>query len=382
MRLKILPALYELHAKGELPATTRILGISRRAWDDARLRDYIREVLPQAREPFLSFFSFLQGDIEDPATFAALARESGNDDVLAYLSLAPSLYQRAFANMQQAGFDKRSGTLRVMIEKPFGTSGAEAERLYAELESVTAAENIFLVDHYLAKDWVRELGALPVPREQIARVHMRFWEDSGVERRGHLYDQLGALRDVVQNHLLQMLAHLAAPDDRVLLLERLQPLSPSQAATATLRAQYEGYRDIPGVSPQSKTETYCKISMTLGTPGWTGVEVVLEAGKRLPRARKEVELTLKNGSVVTMPERPNTVGEYEMLLRAAMQGDQGIFPSLREVRAQWRFIDPIVAVWAKDVPDLTTYQPGTLPHQDTSNITAPGGAGNGTSGEI
>lgn len=361
MRLKILPALYELHAKGELPAPMRILGISRRPWDDARLRDYIREVVPEAQEPFLSLFTFLQGDVEDPATFAALARESEGDDVLAYLSLAPSLYHTAFANMQQAGFDKRSGATRVMIEKPFGTGGAEAERLYAELEGITATQNIFLVDHYLAKDWVRELGALPVPREQIAQVRMRFWEDSGVERRGPLYDQLGALRDVVQNHLLQMLAHLVAPDDRALFLEEMQLLSPSEIATKTLRAQYEGYRSIPGVAPQSRIETYCRVGTTLDAPGWTGVEVKLEAGKRLPRARKEAELTLKDGSVVTIPERPNKVGEYETLLRAAMQGNQSLFPSLREVRAQWRFIDPILAAWAKGVPALTTYPPGAVP---------------------
>lgn len=361
MRLKILPALRSLHGKGLLPAGTRILGVSRRSWSDADLRHYLRDALPGSTDSFLSLFTFLQGDAENQETFAALTRLLGGDEALIYFSLAPSLYRKAFARMRDAGFGERPGVTKVMVEKPFGVNGTDAERLYAQLRSIVAGENIYLVDHYLAKEWVRKLGALPVSREDIARVHLRLLETVGVEGRGALYDQLGALRDVCQNHLLQMLACVLSPEDRAEALERLKPLSPAQIATATLRAQYEGYRDIPGVVRESQTETYCKIRTVLDAPGWQGVEVVLEAGKLLPRASKEVVITLKDKSTMIIAEPREKADEYETLLVAAMRGDRGFFPSLREVRAQWRFIDPILAAWGAGMPELVVYPPGSAP---------------------
>ena len=352
MRLKILPALYGLHSKNELPENMRIIGISRKAWSDAELQSYIKEILPGADASFISRFSFLEGDAQDVETFSQLSAQCGDDDVLMYLSLSPTLYATVFANMSHAGFGARAGTTRMMIEKPFGTSGAHAEELYQQLKSVIKEEDIYFVDHYCAKDWVRNLAELSISRKMISSIHVRFFETIGVEKRGALYDKLGALRDVGQNHVLQMVAHILQPKARAEALEQLPLLTPAQIETETLRAQYEGYKDIKGVAKDSNTETYFKVHVSLIEGGWRGVGLTLEGGKALPHSSKEVVLTLKDGSTKTISEFPNSIPEYEMLIAAAIQGDKTLFPSMREIRAQWRFIDPILDVWATGAPSL------------------------------
>jgi glucose-6-phosphate 1-dehydrogenase len=317
MRLKILPALHGLYNKGELAEDTRIVGISRKPWSDAELRDYIKGVLPEAGGSFLSLFTFLQGDAENVETFSKLSKISEGGELMVYLALSPALYAAAFSNMQGAGIT------RLMIEKPFGTSGAVAEELYTQLQNILPEQNIFFVDHYLAKDWVRGLKELPVARENISHIHINFFETVGVEKRGVSYDQLGALRDVGQNHMLQIAAQI---------LGEIPPPSPAETA----RTQYEGYRDIQGVAADSQTETYFKIH----TPVLT-----LEGGKMMPDSSKEVILSLKDGSEITISEFPNKVPEYEMLISAAMKGDQSLFPSINDIRAQWRFIDPTILAW-------------------------------------
>ena len=361
MRLKILPALYALHGRDALPADMRILGVSRRGWSDVELRAYVRDVLPAADEPFLARLRFMQGDAGDSATFVALARELEGEDALLYLALAPTLYTKAIAHMRSAGLGTRERTTRVLLEKPFGTSGAQASELAKELTDTFPERDTFLVDHYLAKDWVRELSNLPAEHGETKQVYIHFMEAIGVEGRGPLYDQLGALRDVGQNHVMQILSHLLSSHARAEALEALVPLTPAQVAGQTARAQHEGYRDIAGVAPESQTETYFKIASTLTNPGWEGVELILEGGKSLSETRKELELTRKDGSTIRFPEHPSRVDEFEQIILAALAGDHSLSCSIREVMAQWRFIDPILATWAVGTPVLTTYPPGTTP---------------------
>lgn len=372
MRLKILPALYGLHKRGELPRDMQILGVSRRTWSDAELRSYLREVLPGAEESFLARFRFLQGDAGDPAAFVTLARELKGEDALIYLALAPTLYAGAVAHMRSASLGTHTNSTRLLLEKPFGTSGALASELARELQSTLAERDVFLVDHYLAKDWVRELGKVPVARGGIAQMHIHFMEAIDVEKRGPLYDQLGALRDVGQNHVMQILAHLLSPHARAEALEALVPLTPAQVATQTARAQHEGYRDIPGVAPESQTETYFKVRTMLKNPGWEGVELVLEGGKSLAETRKAVTLTRKDGSTVTVPEHPSKVDEFEQIIAAVLRGDQTLFSSMREVEAQWRFIDPILAAWATGTPPLTAYPLSQSAHHGSLSKTGGG----------
>jgi glucose-6-phosphate 1-dehydrogenase len=272
---------------------------------------------------------------------------------LVYLSLSPLLYKTVGANMAYATFRPR-----VLMEKPVGTNAAGAEEIYDQLRSAVAEEDIYFVDHYLAKDWVQGLRTPPVPQEKIARVEIHFFETIGVEKRGALYDHLGALRDVGQNHMLQIVASLLGFSDA---LEQLPILSSTDVAAQTVRAQYEGYRTIPGVAVGSMTETYFKVRTTLSMEGWHGVELTLEAGKALPHSLKEVVLICKDGRTVTLPEFQNTDPEYEMLLSAAMRGDKTLFPSMRDIRAQWRFIDPIVEAWSAGATPLVLYTPGAMP---------------------
>ncbi len=367
MRLKILPALYGLHSKGEFPANMRIVGISRKPWSDAELQSYVKEVLPHAEEAFLARFTFLQGDAEDPSIFSSLLETCGGDDVLVYLSLSPALYKTVFSHMHSAGFGARAAATRLMIEKPLGVNGAEAEELYVQLQGITEEQNIFFVDHYIAKDWVRNLETLPVPREEVAQIHIRLFETIGVEKRGVSYDQLGALRDVGQNHALQMVANILTSDSsrsaHAEALEQLPVLSSAEVAAQTMRAQYQGYETIKGVAPDSQTETYFKIQTTLHGKGWDGVELTIEGGKALPNSSKEVVFQLKDGRTVPASEVPSKVGEYELLLSAAMQADQSLFVSMREIRAQWRFIDPITEVWSAGSPKLQSYEVGTIPEE-------------------
>jgi glucose-6-phosphate 1-dehydrogenase len=365
MRLKILPALYGLHDIGTLPANMRIVGISRKPWNDTELRSYIKEVLPHAEEPFLSCFTFLQGDAEDPSIFSALLETCGDDDVLVYLSLSPALYKTVFSHMHSSGFGARAATTRLMIEKPLGINGVAAEELYAQLKNITAEQHIYFVDHYIAKDWIRSLETPPVSRKEISHIHISLFETIGVEKRGVSYDQLGALRDVGQNHALQMAANILAPDSsrsaHADALEKLPILSPADVSTQTTRAQYRGYEGIKGVAPGSQTETYFKIHTTLQAEGWDGVELTIEGGKSLPNSSKHVLFVLRDGRKVTVSEVPNKVGEYELLLSAAMKGDQSLFPSMREIRAQWRFIDPIIEAWSTGLPKLMSYEVGSVP---------------------
>jgi len=355
MKLKILPALCALSTQGKLPAQLSIVGISRRAWDDAQLRDYIQRTVPNADAGFLERFTFVQGDADSLETFQRLKQLAANADLLLYLALAPTLYRSAITNMHEAGFSSREALTRVLLEKPFGISGENASLLYTLLERVVPAENIYLVDHYLSKEWVRDLASLPVPLDDIAQLQLRFLETTGVETRGNVYDQLGALRDVVQNHLLQMLAQIVAPTLRSEALERLPVLTSGQVASHTSRAQYGEYLAIAGVAATSDTETYCKLTTSIGVSGWEHVTVVFEAGKRRAENCKEAMFVLRDGSTVTIAERQNTVPEYETLLLAAVAGDHSFFPSMREIRAQWRFIDPILSAWSQGDPPMEPY---------------------------
>lgn len=368
MRLKILPALHSLYTAGKLAEDMRVVGVSRRSWNHDELRGYVREVLPDAEDSFLTRFECVQGDVEDSETFSSLLTTYGSDELLFYFALSPALYTNVFSHMKQVGFSAKKDTTRVMIEKPFGTSGVVAEQLYTQLQDIVAEQNIFLVDHYLAKDWVRGLSALAIQPEDISQIHVRFFETLGVEKRGPLYDQVGAFRDTGQNHVLQMVVHVLAArsqfvsgEARAEMLEQLPICSAEAIAAQTLRAQYQGYTDITGVAAHSQTETYYKVEAMFDVGPWKGVRLIIEGGKALPYAQKEIVLTRNDGSMQTISEFPNKVPEHEMLLAAALQHNHELFVSMREVRAQWRFVDPISNAWKAGTPPLGSYISGTMP---------------------
>lgn len=445
MARKIAPSLLHLDRQGLLHPRLRVIGFSRRPWSDADFRDRVREMLteryqdPGPLEAFLKRFTYRQGTFEDAAAYDALARDIGDTaadwggcvDKLFYLAVPPEHYDTIIGNLSTSGLtsvcDAETGYTRVLVEKPFGHDVTSSKALDELLASLFREEQIYRIDHYLAKEMLQGILAFRFHndllesawnREGIERIDISLLETIGVEKRGRFYDGVGALRDVGQNHLLQILAlvtmdqprSLGADDIRAArasLLDTLRPPLPHEIARSSYRAQYEGYRDIEGVDPDSLTETYFRLDTTMSGPRWAGVPVSFESGKRIaPGPLKRVVVTfrhrqpclcggtthLRNRVVFTLEpddtisisfwaKRPGFdyeveeqafdfalyeksgklqyVEEYAKLLYDAVRGDQTSFVSTGEVRAMWRFVDPVIEGWRDGTVPLETYAPDT-----------------------
>jgi len=445
MTRKVVPSLAYLSVQQRLPRQFRVVGWGRRGWDDAQLRSHVSGVLdaypgPQprgeARDAFLDMFVYHDGAFDDAAAYASLADRMGRDDAaweacsnkLFYLAVPPEKYRTILENLAGSGLTRgcsdETGYTRVLVEKPFGSDGESAQTLDEFLGSLFAEEQIYRIDHYLAKEMLQGImsfrfaNALFEPSwsaDNVESIDIRLHESIGVEKRGAFYDGVGALRDVGQNHLLQMLALVtmeqpvnlsaeAIRSARLDLLRELVPLTPDEVATRTFRAQHEGYRDITGVEADSDTETYFRVETTLTGPRWGGVPVMMESGKRMGPALKEIAVTFKRAepcmcgvegtfeNVVTFQLEPEEtirirfwakrpgfdrglepreftfflyehteklqyVEEYAKLLLDAIAGDQTLFVSTGEVAEMWRFIDPIVRAWAEGAVSVETYAP-------------------------
>ena len=445
MARKIVPSLAYLSVKGRLPDRFRVLGWGRRGWDDGQLRAYVGSVLDAydglkpdgaERAAFLELFSSHNGDFGDDAAYEALSgRLAQGDDAwgqcsnkLFYLAVPPQYYLLILQQLANSGLtqpcSEETGYTRVLVEKPFGKDAASAQDLDELLGSLFREEQIYRIDHYLAKDMLQGIvlfrfsNAIFEPSwsaEFVERIDIVLHEAIGVESRGAFYDGVGALRDVGQNHLLQMLALVTmdSPGDldsdsirsgRLAMLHQLRPLVADEVALRTFRAQYDGYSSIDGVDPASDTETFFRIETMLTGQRWGGVPVMMESGKRMGPALKRIEVTFKPGAgctchsedefrnVVTFELEPDEsikvrfwakepgldrhlepreftyfrheseveaqyVEEYAKLLVDAIAGDQTLFVSTDEVQAMWSFIDPITRSWAAgDVP-LEYYAP-------------------------
>jgi len=444
MARKVVPSLFHLSGKGQLPAQFRVVGFGRRDWGDAELREHVRGILaeraahaePKDVEEFLELFCYHQGGFDDPASYASTKELLGTiqdrwgvcSNKLFYLAVPPEHYETIFRNLASSGLTAECSDLmgwtRVLVEKPFGDDQSSARELDTLLGSLFREEQIYRIDHYLAKEMLQgimnfrfanNLFETEWNRSAIASVDITLLESIGAEKRGAFYDAVGALRDVGQNHLLQMLALVAMdqpqssdPSDireaRADLIDSLSALTPGEVAERTFRAQHHGYRDIAGVAADSQTETYFRILTRLNGPRWAGVPVMMESGKRMGPACKEITVTFRhpqpclcdglehpaNKVVFTLEpsdrieivfftkkpgfeseieerafsfflyeksEKAQYVEEYAKLLHDAFRGDQTLFVSTREVDAGWRFIDPITDGWADGLAPLEFYEP-------------------------
>jgi glucose-6-phosphate 1-dehydrogenase len=446
MSRKIVPALYHLYENGRLPERFRVIGFARRPFPDEVFRSDVAkqlsehmDVRPSAEKlvPFLAMFSYQQGHFEEDAAYAMLGEDLRAIDAewgacankLFYLAVPPPYYRAIFERLASSRLTEpcgpEGGWTRVLVEKPFGSDAHTAQELDELLGSLFREEQIYRIDHYLAKEMLQGVinfrfsNNLLEPTwdaRGIDSIECCLLETIGVEDRGAFYEGVGALRDVGQNHLLQMLAlvTMERPSDldaeairtrRAELLESLKHMSPAEVAEASYRAQYEGYRDIPGVAPDSETETYFKLQTYIENGRWAGVPVTLEAGKRISAARKEIVVTFKHPSpclcegkhyenrviftlepqesirIEFFTKRPGYerelerrdftfmlyekeemaqyVEEYSRLLSDAIAGDQTLFVSTAEVKAMWDFTDPIEHAWMKGMPPLHFYEPDT-----------------------
>lgn len=447
MTRKIAPALYHMFEEGTLPTMFKLIGVARREITNEEYRSFIASATKKrigtkrkTLEEFLNQISYHKGLFQKASTYSELKKlvQKIDDDwgvctnKLFYIAVPPGYYETIFRHLSASGLtdpcSPDEGWTRVIVEKPFGENYETAKKLDTLLSKLFKEIQIYRVDHYLAKEMIQNILSFRFSntlfekiwnKEFIQRIDIRLLEKLGVEDRGLYYDSVGALRDVGQNHILQMLALITMdhPESfesepirhkRTEALDKMRPPTKSEIKNLSYRAQYEGYRKIQNVKRNSKTETYFKLGGTfLTSPRWTGVPVILESGKRLGSAKKEIVVTFKHPIPCLCPEgsshlenkvtfalepeelikvqfwakkpgkffdieerdlefklRPSKkkiqyVEEYAKLLLDVIAGDQTLFITTNEVRAMWRFTDPIVNAWNKSTTQIHHYKPNT-----------------------
>jgi glucose-6-phosphate 1-dehydrogenase len=369
-RKKLMPAVYDLANRGLLPPGFALVGFARRDWETQDFEKVVYDAVKQyARTPFdedvwrqlAQGIRFVQGEFDDDAAFERLKETIAELDEhrgtmgnhAFYLSIPPKAFPLVTEQLRRSGLaEQKDGTWRrVVIEKPFGSDLKTARELNDVVESVFPPDSVFRIDHYLGKETVQNILALRFANEMyepiwnanyVDHVQITMAEDIGVAGRAGYYDGIGAARDVIQNHLLQLLAltameepisfdaaDLRAEKEKVLSAVRL----PKDLSTATARGQYAsgwqggekviGFLDEEGMNPKSLTETFAAIKLEIGTRRWAGVPFYLRAGKRLGRRVTEIAVVFKRAPQYLFAEsQTGTLGQNALVIR--VQPDEGV----------------------------------------------------------